>query len=215
MTEPPSVVRVVSVGPFGRAVAGYLRRLRGDALEMSTDAALSTERSPPARMIVVAAWRPVVYLCDRCDQFSHDRGTPFLPLIADSANLTLGPIVVPGCGSCWSCYRRRLRQHGEWLEGRSALSEHYVQRSETGPQGYLDPFALIGAARIAQIIDALDSEAAQAGRVWQIDMVTREIVTSTVTGIHGCPRCGLHRRSETLSTAELRQHLAYLWPACP
>jgi len=60
-------------------------------------------------------------------------------------------------------------------------------------------------------VEALDAGEALPGQVWQIDMINRKITTSTVVGVHDCPRCGLHRPGPTRSHAEMQQALAYLW----
>jgi bacteriocin biosynthesis cyclodehydratase domain-containing protein len=132
-------------------------------------------------------------------------------LVLDSAVLRLGPIVAPGGGGCWNCWARRSRQHAAWPNEQSALAQHYASQPDSGPKGFLEPFAMMGAARIGYAIEALDSSTPIGGYVWQIDLITRKVTTSTVVGIHDCRRCGLHRPAATRSFAEMQQTLAYLW----
>jgi bacteriocin biosynthesis cyclodehydratase domain-containing protein len=204
-------VLVISVGPFGRAVSRHLASLRPDTVETAGEDAGPPATWPLSRITVVAAWRPVPDLCEVADTESHRSGRPFIPLIADSVTLCLGPVVVPGSGGCWSCWARRTRQHAPGLSRRNALWRHYSEHAGSGPQGFLDPFAVVAAVRVSQTVDALDSAQAVAGQAWQIHMITRRITTGTVVGVHDCPRCGLHRSAPTRSYVEMQQALRSRW----
>lgn len=209
-------VHLLSVGAFGHAVGDYLKTFRSDieVTSVRNNVIPLPETWPDSRVNVVAAWRAVPTLCELLDQLSHKWLRPFVPLILDSPVLRLGPIVSPGNGCCWNCWIRRRRQHATWPDEQLALTEHYAAHAESGPRGYLEPFAMMGAARIAHAIDALDaldSSAPIAGHVWQIDLVTRKVTCSTVVGIHDCARCGLHRLAATRSFAEMQHALARLW----
>lgn len=208
-----AAVHLLSVGAFGSAVAEHLRTFHSEVSEtpVVSGKAAQPESWPDARMHVIAAWRPVVDLCGLLDDICHERKKPFVPVILDSTALRVGPVVVPGHGSCWGCWIRRYRQHAVSPQEESALWQHYATNPDIGPHGYLEPFATMAAARTAQIIWQLNSSAAIGGSVWQIDMLTREITTSTVVGVHGCPRCGLNRPEQTRSFAELHRTVSYLW----
>jgi bacteriocin biosynthesis cyclodehydratase domain-containing protein len=210
---PASPVQILSLGAFGRAVAKYLKMTRLDVVETCLDepAMRDPEAWPVARINVIAAWRPVMDICEWLDQVCHERQRPFIPLIVDSRILCLGPVVVPRSGSCWNCWIQRSRQHARSLNRRRAVWEHYMRHASAGPHGYLEPFALMGAARVSQAIQALDAHVDLGGQLWQIDMLTRAIITSTVIGVDDCPRCGLHRPLATRSFAEMQKALAYLW----
>lgn len=206
-------VSVVSVGPFGKAVARFLKTLRADVLEIPSANDLHTllEMRAPMRIYVIAAWRPVPKLCELLDQASYEHKRPFIPLILDSRILRLGPVVLPGREGCWRCWTLRTRQHALWPKEQQALLDHYSSKVDAGPQGYLEPIALMAASRVSDTVDALDSSNVHPGFIWQIDIFTREIVTSSLIGIHGCPHCGLHSDETTRSVAELQEQLAYLW----
>jgi bacteriocin biosynthesis cyclodehydratase domain-containing protein len=210
LSEP---VHVFSVGPFGHAVVRYLRVIRADIIESTLLGKMPppVEPWPMARMRVVAAWRPVPELCELLDQACWDNLLPFIPLVLDSGVLRLGPIVVPGKGSCWNCWVRRFAQHAAWPREQKAVLHHYSSEETSGPQGFLEAFACLAAARISDCIDSLDTSRSIPGSIWEIDLMTRAIMTSKVIGIHGCPRCGLHRAEATRGFAELQQQLAYLW----
>jgi bacteriocin biosynthesis cyclodehydratase domain-containing protein len=215
MLEPTSQLPVLllSVGGFGLAVAKFLVTLRTDVEELvvTDDTIPLPEVWPHARMHLIASWRPVHHICDLLNELSHGWRTPFVPLVADSKRLQLGPVTIPGGGSCWACWVRRSRQHAAWPKEYSALLEYYASHPQAGPQGYLEPFALMAAVRLSETIDALDRSTATAGEVWQIDMITREITTSMVVGVHDCPWCGLGQSPRTRSFAGIQSHLADLW----
>ena len=206
-------LHLLSVGPFGGAVARYLRALRVDICEthVVNNSILQPDTWPITRMNILAAWRPVPKLCELLDEHSHRQRRPFIPLVMDSTALRLGPIVVPGGGSCWECWMRRSRQHENWPKERAALLQYYATHPDTGPKGYIEPFAMMGAARLAQTIDALDLSNATPGQIWEIDVMTRRITVGKVIGVHGCSRCGLARPDSTRSVAQMQQELHYLW----
>jgi bacteriocin biosynthesis cyclodehydratase domain-containing protein len=205
-------VHILTAGRFGHAVAGELAKLRPDVVEVCVGAAPPPlERWPASDAIVVASWRPVPSLCDVVDRACHDRRLPFVPVIVDAAELCVGPVVVPGRGPCWACWALRLTQHARWGSDRSLLLQHYAVNHEAGPQGHFAPFATMGAARVSQILDSPPGATLPAGHVWQIDMITREITTSTVVGVHDCPRCGRHLRPRERTFSEMQQRLAPVW----
>jgi bacteriocin biosynthesis cyclodehydratase domain-containing protein len=205
-------VHLLSVGNFGTAIGEYLRAFRTDIVEtVAADEALLADAWPDARIRLVAAWRPVPHLCELLDERCYGEQRPFVPVIMDSTVLQLGPIIVPRGGSCWSCWVRRCRQHSSWSQAQAALLEHYASNPNSGPQGYLEPFALLAAARIVENIDALDSSTAIPGYIWQIDVLTRRETTGTMVGVHDCRRCGLQRLAATRGFVAMEQELSYLW----
>lgn len=215
MGEPRELlqpVHLISVGAFGRAVARYVKAFCEDVLETVVvgDNVPVHEAWPLSRVNVVAACRPVPHLCELLDQIAFEHRRPFIPLVLDSTVLQLGPIVLPGA-SCWACWVQRLLQHATWSSELSALLQYYSSNGSQGPVGYLEPFAVMGASQVVQAVDALDQSSAIPGYIWQFDVVRRNIMTSTVVGVHNCPRCGLHRSEATRSYAEIQAELAYLW----
>jgi bacteriocin biosynthesis cyclodehydratase domain-containing protein len=206
MNEP---VRVLWTGEFGKAVAEDLAKLRVDCESVrASDHAI---RERPTRMRVFTAWRPSPEFCESLDQISHELRRPFFPLVVDGPLLRLGPVVIPGEEGCWRCWQKRSLQHDPWRERHKTLHDHYFAHPEEGPQGYLRPFAMMGAARVAQLIDEIDAGSARGGYLWQIDMITREIVTARVVGVDGCVRCGLRPPHKDRSVEQMKEELMYLW----
>jgi hypothetical protein len=93
--------------------------------------------------------------------------------------------------------------------------DYYTSHPEEGPDGYLEPFAMMGAARINEAVTLFQRAQITPAEIWQIDMLSLDITQTIAVGVHGCPRCGLHRPSATRSFSELQNRLAYLWPETP
>lgn len=206
-------VHLLSVGRFGEGVGWYLKQIRRDVVEtaLTADKMPMPQMWPASRIHLLASWRPVPAICELLSDLSYEWRRPFVPIMLDSTAMRLGPVILPGNGSCWRCWVQRSRQHARWPEEQSVLLEHYGAHAEAGPQGYLEAFAMMAAVRLSQTIDELDSGIAIGGYIWKIDMMTREIITSTVVAIHDCPYCGLHRPPLTRSFAEIEPEIGYLW----
>lgn len=206
-------IHLLSVGSFGQAVGCYLKENRVDIIEtvVQGNTLPLPELWPASRAIFLASWRPVPLLCELLDDLVFGWRRPFVPLILDSASMRLGPIIMPGSGCCWHCWMQRSKQHARWPQEQSALLEHYAAHADTGPQGYLEAFALMAAVQLERTVNDLDSGTAVAGHIWKIDMITREVTTSTVIGIHDCAHCGLHRAAPTRSFTQMKQEISYLW----
>jgi bacteriocin biosynthesis cyclodehydratase domain-containing protein len=210
-SDSPSI-HVLSVGPFGDAVSRHLRRLHRDVVDVTPDDLFSNgDAVSTSRINVLVAWRPVQRLCQAMDEISHRWNTPFIPVIADSMILRVGPVIVPGKGGCWNCWTKRSKQHPAWTEDRSSLLNYYDSHPQEGPKGYLEPFAVMACAQTSGVIDTLDHSGVLPGQIWQIDMVTLRVTTSKLVGVHDCARCGLHRPVTTRSFEELRDKVSYLW----
>lgn len=101
-------------------------------------------------------------------------------------------------------------QHEMWREERRVLVDHYASHPAVGPQGFLEPFAMMAAARVGAILKRLQVSQA-AGDIWQINVITRETTTGIVVGFHDCPKCGFHSSAAERTFSNLRRDLAYLW----
>src|SRR5262249_54040856 len=172
---------------------------------------LHPARWPAARLLLLAAWRPVRTLSRTLDEMSHAWRTPFIELVTETPYLRVGPVVVPGLSACSGCAERRARQHSQRPNEHQALREFYDANPEQGPHGFLPALAEIGAVQLAEFVRQLEHDPARAaGRVWRMNIVRRETTTGTVVGIHGCARCGLRRDEGTRSFERLARVTRHL-----
>lgn len=210
---PLNHLHVVCVGAFGKTVAKCLASLHLSVRETHSDGSVSIDLDewPTVGVEVIAASKPVPDLCNFIDRYSREHGRPVIPLVLDSSVLRLGPIIVPGIGGCWRCWQMRSLQHAKLLPERIALLQFYEANRLVEPQGFLEPFAMIGAVQIASAIQSRDHLNQIAGNIWQIDLFTREVTTGYLVGVDGCPYCGLDRPLDSRSYAEMQTKLAYLW----
>jgi hypothetical protein len=206
-------VHVVSVGPYGRAVAEYLGALRADVIETTWDfsSAFSALDLAPARVRVVAAWRPVPLLCRWLDDCGRRRGETLIPLILDCTLLQLGPVMIPPHSPCWDCHVRRSLQHSSYPLAQTAVWEFYDRHTDLGPRGFLEPFATIGASMVAQTIDTMDTSRVLPGYIRQIDLLSRNTTTGRTIGVDACVRCGRGRSAVERSSSDLKADLEFLW----
>jgi bacteriocin biosynthesis cyclodehydratase domain-containing protein len=212
--QPIVPIHVISSGAFGRAVVKYLSLLRADfqTTLVDNDSGSSIIEWPRSRVLALVAWRPVPSLSKLLDEVSQREGIPHVPIILESMILRVGPVCIPEARTCcWSCWMARRKQHSAWPTEEAALLEYYDANPDSGPNGYLEPFALMAAARLDNLVGNTDLLASMSGYVWQMNMLTREIITSNVVGIHDCPRCGLRRPARSRSFADLSMSLGYLW----
>jgi bacteriocin biosynthesis cyclodehydratase domain-containing protein len=200
MTPP---VLILPVGPFGDAVARHLARLRPDTLRGHAEE-VGRPHAPSRRVTVVAAWRPVVALCGALDRDSRRLNRPFVPLVIEGATLSIGPVVRPGAAGCWHCWMRRRDQHYPFAAARAAVAAFYDRDPDAGPRGYFEAAALLGATQLSRTIDRIDRGECAGGDLWQMNVLTRDVTTSTVIGADACPSCGLGRPLHDRTYRELR-----------
>jgi bacteriocin biosynthesis cyclodehydratase domain-containing protein len=213
MTRTASPIHLLLVGTFAKAVSDYIKTIRTDTYEtvVTDDNALDLGPCSTARVNVVVAWHPVSRLCEKIDKVSRSAERPFIPVILDSINLRLGPVLIPGTATCWSCWERRSLQRSRHPDVERVLWKFYESHTGVGPKGYLEPFALMAAARLMSFIEQLDRSVALPGYIWQINMLTREVLTGTLVGVDDCPNCGLHRPPEKRGYDQMQQDLQFLW----
>lgn len=210
---PKEYIQVLTLGRFADAVYAYLQELcPGVAQTRLDDMNLPGELVElGGRIWIVVAWRPVPSICSELNERSHVTGRPFVPVIVDNTALQLGPVVLPKQGACWECWVRRSNQHSPLPAAREELFKYYDTHAQAGPAGYLEPLAMIAAARTAAIVEAIDSGSARGGYIWQMDMITRVVTTSTAVGVHGCNQCGLGRSVDERTFAAMRDDLSWLF----
>lgn len=211
--HPDDRVHVITAGPFGQAVGLALSQLTG-AVVTASEKQTDPSRWPIARTRVLVSWRPVPAIASALDNLSHAWRHEFVPCVLESQKLQIGPVVVPGRSACYECFQRRTLQHAGRAEARTTLLQEYDAKPDRGPKGYLDVFADLAAVRLAQTLAQLsESPESVAGRIWQMDLLTRQAVCSNTVGVHGCPKCGCGRDARTRSYQAMKSELEWLFPS--
>lgn len=212
---PREPLHIITAGAFGQAVADVLAELLPDIRQTVVDANQQTSPAlwPVARVHILAAWRPAPHLYQLCDGISFAWKRPWIAAVLEDHLLRVGPTVVPGLSACHTCYEKRFFQHSPRQALYKELYRYYTDHPASGPQGYLPSFAEIAAVRLAQIVARLDTDpASEAGKLWVLDTLNRQVASPQVVGVHDCPRCGLKRDLDTRSYDALRHEVAGMLP---
>jgi bacteriocin biosynthesis cyclodehydratase domain-containing protein len=206
---------IQTVGSFGEKIGDVLKELWQGPLggvSVRNNEPSATDW-PDADLFVLAAWRPVPHLCRLFEQRSYVTKTPFIPIFMEAPHLQVGPVVVPGIGACYTCFEKRVLQHSARRDSESARRHFYETHPDSGPKGFLIPFAEIAAIRLIHILSALKTDPVSvAGGVWRLDTITRQVTCGQTVGIHGCIRCGLGFAEEKRSFAMLHTQLERFLP---
>ena len=153
-----------------------------------------------ADLVVAAAARPTPSVYDTLDDLAFRRHIPWMPVVHEQAGVTLGPLVVPGSGPCYGCYRRRVAQHSVDADIAQILTDFYRVEPRAGPAGFFPPAVSLAAGLTADIVIRLKHSSWQeAGQFKKFNLLGWEASTGRVVGIHGCRRCG-QGRDESLRT---------------
>lgn len=175
-------------GVFGHEVAARIsRRIKTAKVYPLVSSALRfQELTAGATFVGTVLWRGYPRECDQLDETCFHTRTPWTSAVLEGGTLTSGPVVTPGRGACYSCYRRRLLSHTATLDRVQALERAYAEDPTLGPPGFSPSCAALAAAGL--ILDLLQRESA-GGRVRHVNLLTGELAETRTVQIHGCPRC--------------------------
>jgi bacteriocin biosynthesis cyclodehydratase domain-containing protein len=218
-------LHVIGAGRFGAAVAEAIVDHSPGTVVTLTDGDVAAGPAgapgllpgvpgllPGATAHLLAAGAAMPGYATVLDRVAFERRVPWLPVIVEHPLLRVGPAVVPGAGACYSCWRRRLRQHAVAPDIDAALERTSLAAGGDGPAGHLPAVARLAAAVALDVVGRLARrETAEAGRVRQLDLLTRRLTTGAAVGVHGCPRCGLGRDEPARSHRQLLADLAEVW----
>jgi bacteriocin biosynthesis cyclodehydratase domain-containing protein len=176
-------------GDFGDAVAGRLAtvvpRLRVQSIVMNK-ASMRSHVSGSA-FVGVALWRRYPEEADRLDGVCHEAGIPWSGVMLDGTSLQCGPVIVPGEGPCYTCYRKRRAAHQRFPEREHAIDAAYATDPALGIPGFTPSSVRIAVA--ALLLDQAERRMA-AGRIRSIDLLQGVVEEARVVPVHGCARCG-------------------------
>jgi bacteriocin biosynthesis cyclodehydratase domain-containing protein len=193
------------MGAFGAAVAAELAAAVAPvATRTGSGAPPDADAVAAVSAVAVVAGRPVPAIAERVDELAFQTRVPWLPILIESGVLRIGPVIVPGFGACYRCFRHRLRQHAAAPPVEAALDRHYRTSTADEPYGHLPGTAVLAAVVAAGILARTAADpVGEAGRVRQRDLATGRLTDGRVVGVHGCPRCGLHRDERGRSSTDL------------
>lgn len=184
---------VMTAGRFGAQVGERLAQLCGaEVVELSHDREQLRSLVQRASFIAVATWRPYVHSCSLIDELCFEARVPWSLAEVHSQRLTCGPLVRPGDGACYHCYRQRWLSHHKSPEREQVLEGAYRRDPELGPPGFIGPMVEIAAQALA---DDAAAGVPEAGRLRLVDVLSGAVLESGVIGIHECPRCRPHSYS--------------------
>ncbi|MDJ1132791.1 TOMM precursor leader peptide-binding protein [Streptomyces iconiensis] len=201
-----TTVHVLAVGDFGAEVARCLGRAHPGTVVSHDRAArgtalLDSSGWPPARIRVLASWRETPRLMETLDARSADWRTPWFPVVNEHPRLRVGPVVVPGEGACYRCFRRRRAQHEPPSTRSTLLHTHYDAHPEAGVAGFLPHHVDMAAAAASDVLHRIErgESADTAGNVRHWNVLEHRMSSARVVGVHGCDRC--RRSSPDAATA--------------
>lgn len=175
-------------GTFGTAVAGRLAATvsgvqvlplvaRGESFQACISG---------ASFVGVALWRQYADEIDRLDEACAREGISWSGVVLEGTKLRCGPIVKPGDGPCYACYRKRWLTHAAFPDREQALDAAYATNPALGIRGYTPSSVRIAAAALLLDWEQFDQAP---GRVRWIDLLQCTVEESRVIRVHGCPRC--------------------------
>jgi bacteriocin biosynthesis cyclodehydratase domain-containing protein len=179
---------VLTAGRFGEAVGRAIVRRRPDARVTPLLDARDRlgDAIGDASYVAVALWRPYVGDCERLDALCAERGIRWSSAHVDGEVISCGPLVVPGAGPCYTCYRRRLLSHHKAADREMALRRVLENDPRIGSEGFVPAMVQIAAGAL---LEDADAPSAEAGRLRMVDVLNGTVLETEVIGVHGCPRC--------------------------
>lgn len=181
-------MKILTAGRFGQAVASQLAA-EFQAIEVHPLVEARgrvNEVVNGAEFVAVAAWRPYPDICLELDEACHERGIRWSMAEIHGETLTCGPLIVPGQGPCYHCYRRRYLSHHHAPDRERVIEDAYQRDDDLGPAGFVQPMVAIATGSIAAHARATDAGAGQMARV---DIITASVLETEVIAVHECPRC--------------------------
>lgn len=174
-------------GQFGEAVADIVQKMTGTSRASLRDAApgLFTQL-PKGEFVAVASWRRSDRDLDKVDEASFAAGVRWCSVYLSEDRLVCGPLVIPGSGPCFSCFRRRYLCHHPAPERELRLQRAYDRERSLGSPGFVVPMAWIAASMLV-IFAGMGQD--EGGRLLELNLFDGGLLDTSVVAVHNCPRC--------------------------
>lgn len=188
---PPGPICVIAEDAFGHQVAEATARLMDVLTVAGPLTARDAWRLPPAALYVLVSGRPVVHQEVELDSLVRDWKLRFLPVVNEFPAVRVGPLRNTPDDPCLACFHQRRDQHSDTRAVDATVARHHAGPHAPPGQPVLPAQAQLVAEAVASFATGHHRE--RVGEAWQYHLFTQHSTWGRTTGVHGCPRCGLHR----------------------
>jgi hypothetical protein len=190
-------------GPLALEITQQIIKLQSDITYSAIDQTNFLPYIDQVELIYVISDNPCVKFCKKINDYCSEKNNiSFIPIIVDQPFLTIGPIRLSKTDSCYHCYIERTMQHSPTPIVTERVWDFYEKNPNTYPLGHhpSEP------STIANLIvgHSMNEFESIKGKLFQLNLITREIIPSQVISVHGCKRCGLGRDEKTRGYEELQ-----------
>ncbi len=181
-------ILVLTEGRFGEAVGQAVEQMTA-VRRIPLRAALPDLRRhlETVEFAAVASWRCCDRELDEIDQACFAAGVAWCGIYPSEDRLVCGPLVIPGSGPCFSCFRRRYLSHHRSPERHLCIQRAYERDPTLGVAGFMAPMAWIAASAL---IAAASMGPDHAGRLIEFNLFDAGLLDTRVIAVHNCGRCG-------------------------
>ncbi|WP_077706052.1 hypothetical protein [Virgibacillus dokdonensis] len=200
-------IHMFTNGPLSKEVSQILKKniSTTTSIEISEAIILNNPDLEAAELIVVISDNPCVSFCKKISDYSYKEKKIFVPIIIDQPNVIIGPIWRSAEDACYHCYIDRILQHSPVSQVLKEVWQFYDHNLQTFSTGYHPSEPSFLASWLLGNLSNCFSDVR--GQVIQLNLVTREPISSQVIGVHGCPRCGLGREEKTRGYIHIQEEL--------
>jgi bacteriocin biosynthesis cyclodehydratase domain-containing protein len=134
----------------------------------------------------VASWRCCDRELDEFDRACFAAGVRWCGAYPSEDRLICGPLIIPGSGPCFRCFRRRYLSHHPAPERDLCLQRAYDRDPHLGVAGFIAPMAWTAASIL---VAAGSSEPSEAGRLIEVNLFDAGFLHTRVIAVRSCTRC--------------------------
>lgn len=182
-------------GKFGEAVGNIIEAQTG-APQMPLRVALGEIARVVSQknFVAVTSWRRADRELDELDEACFAAGVPWCSAYPIEDRLACGPLVIPGTGPCYRCFRRRYLCHHPAPEREISLQRAYARDATLGSPGFAAPVAWMAAS---MLLAAADVDRNKAGQLLEVSLFDFRLLDTRVVAVHNCSRCNPRIQTRT------------------